>query len=133
MGQIANSQTPEEVTEAGMDTIQEVILAARAASEKKALEIVVLDLREIASFTDYFLICSGKNVRNVQAIADSVRDSLRAAGRRPSHTEGYSAAEWILLDFGDFIVHAFGEQARRFYDLERLWRDASRVALPDDV
>jgi ribosome-associated protein len=111
----------------------EVLAVARAASEKKALDLIVLDLRPVASFTDYFIICGGSNSRQVQAIADGVEDSLREMGRRKLHIEGYSAAEWILLDYGDFIVHVFGAQARKFYDLERLWRDAVRVKLPDEL
>jgi ribosome-associated protein len=127
MGSTANQKTTPKTAE-----LEGAVLdAARAAAEKKAVEIVALDLRQVASFTDYFLICSGANQRQVQAIADSVEDALKKAGRRPMHIEGYSAAEWILLDYGDFVVHVFGSQARRFYELERLWRDALRVALPD--
>lgn len=109
-----------------------VFTAARAAAEKKATEIVVLDLRRVTSFTEYFIICSGANPRQVQAIADSVEDALRNEGKRPLHSEGYSNAEWILLDYGDFIVHSFNATARRFYDLERLWRDADVLTLPGD-
>lgn len=104
-------------------------MAAHAASDKKATEIIALDLREVASFTDYFLLCTGGNPRQVAAIAESVEDQLRKAGRRPMHTEGYANAEWVLLDYGDFIVHVFGSATRRFYDLERLWRDAKRVEI----
>ena len=84
----------------------------------------------MASFTDYFVICTGNNARHVQTIADSVEEDLRKLGRRPLHTEGYSAAEWILLDYGDFIMHVFNPTSRKFYDLERLWRDARRIELP---
>jgi ribosome-associated protein len=104
-----------------------VKIAAEAASDKKAQDLVVLDLRELASFTEYFLICNGNNQRQVQAISNAVEEQLREAGKRPLHIEGYSNAEWILLDYGDFIVHVFSDSARRFYDLERLWRDAKRV------
>ena len=105
--------------------------AIHAASERKALNIVVLDLRDVASFTDFFVIASGTNVRQVQAIADAVADHLRKELRvKPARVEGYNSAEWILLDYGDFIFHVFEEKSRRFYDLERLWRDASRVELP---
>ena len=107
----------------------EVMLAVQAANDKKAVDTVVLDLRAIASFTDYFIITGGTNSRQVQSIADGVEESLRKAGRRPLHIEGYSAAEWILLDYGDFVVHVFGKESRKFYDLERLWRDAQRVQL----
>jgi len=108
-----------------------VRLAAKTASDKKARNIVGLELRNVASFTDYFVICTGNNARHVQSIADSIEQDLRKSGRRPLHTEGYSAAEWILLDYGDFIVHVFNPASRKFYDLERLWRDARRVALPE--
>ena len=104
-----------------------VKIAAEAASDKKAQDLVVLDLRELASFTEYFLICNGNNQRQVQAISNAIEEQLREAGKRPLHIEGYSNAEWILLDYGDFIVHVFSDSARRFYDLERLWRDAKRV------
>jgi ribosome-associated protein len=103
--------------------------AARAASDKKATDIVALDLREVASFTDYFLLSTGGNARQVTAIAEAVEDELRKLGRRPLHTEGYANAEWVLLDYGDFIVHVFQGATRRFYDLERLWRDAKRIEM----
>ena len=106
-------------------------LALHAADEKKAHDLVVLDLREVASFTDYFAIASGTNVRQVQAVADAVQEQLRKQlGVKPARVEGYNTAEWILLDYGDFIFHVFEEKSRRFYDLERLWRDAARVPLP---
>jgi ribosome-associated protein len=112
-----------------LDTEEAVKIAAQAASDKKATELIALDLREVASFTEYFLICTGNNARQVAAIAESVEDQLRKSGRRPLHSEGYSSAEWVLLDYGDFIVHVFGSASRRFYDLERLWRDAKKVEL----
>jgi ribosome-associated protein len=126
MSQIAN-QPPSEIQS---DPDPEVQVAARSASNKQARDLVALDLREVASFTDYFVICTGNNARHVQTIADSVEEDLRKLGRRPLHTEGYSAAEWILLDYGDFIMHVFNPTSRKFYDLERLWRDARRIALP---
>lgn len=108
--------------------------AVHAAGEKKALDTVVLDLREVASFTDFFVIASGTNVRQVQAIADAVADNLRKNLRvKPARIEGYKSAEWVLLDYGDFIFHVFEEKSRRFYDLERLWRDAARVELPREA
>lgn len=119
----------------GARTLDERLRAAlHAAGERKALDLVVLDLREVASFTDYFLIASGTNVRQVQAIADAVEEELRKRlGVRPLRVEGYKSAEWILLDYGDFIFHVFEEKSRRFYDLERLWRDAARVSLPPEL
>jgi ribosome-associated protein len=112
---------------------ERICTALRAASDKKALDMVVLDLREIASFTDYFVITSGTNVRQVQAIADEVVEQLKKQGTRAARVEGYSTAEWVLADYGDFIVHVFEDKSRRFYDLERLWRDALRVELPAEL
>ena len=112
---------------------ERVCTALRAASDKKALDMVVLDLSEVASFTDYFIITSGTNTRQVQAIADEVVEQLKKQGTRALRVEGYNTAEWVLVDYGDFIVHVFEDKARRFYDLERLWRDAGRVPLPSDL
>jgi ribosome-associated protein len=109
-----------------------IIMAVEAANDKKAIDMIALDLRSLASFTDYFLITSGSNTRQVQAIADSVVDQLKKVGRRPARVEGYNSAEWVLVDYGDFIIHVFDDKARRFYDLERLWREATRVKLPSD-
>ncbi len=106
--------------------------AAQAASDKKALDMVALDLRSIASFTDYFLITSGTNTRQVQAIADEVVERLKKQGTRAARVEGYKTAEWVLIDYGDFVVHVFEDKARRFYDLERLWREGTRVEIPLD-
>lgn len=110
-----------------------VLTALHAASEKKANNIVVLDLREIASFTDFFVIVSGSNERQVQAISDEVSETLKKSGSAAARIEGYKTAEWILLDYGDFVVHVFDEKARTFYDLERLWRESRRVALPAEI
>src|SRR5438309_10704454 len=101
--------------------------ALEAAAEKKALDLTVLDLRGIASFTDYFVIATGTNKRQVQAISDEVVEQLKRSGTRAARVEGYQTAEWILIDYGDFVVHVFDEKARRFYDLERLWREGRRV------
>lgn len=107
--------------------------ALHAAGEKKAIEPVVLDLRAIASFTDYFVIFSGANERQVQAISDEVYETLKKAGEPAARVEGYNTAEWILLDYGDFVVHVFEQKARKFYDLERLWRESKRVELPAEL
>lgn len=113
---------------------EDVRLAIQCASEKKAVNMVALDLREIASFTEYFVIASGTNQRQVQAIADEINEQLKKQlNRRPVRIEGYNSAEWVLLDYGDFVVHLFDKDARDFYDLERLWRDARRVDLPENV
>jgi ribosome-associated protein len=103
--------------------------AVRAAEDKKAVDLAVLDLRKAAGFTDYFVIASGTNPRQVRAIADSVMESLQVEGVKPAHVEGYDRAEWILLDFFDFIVHVFAPETRMFYGLERLWGIAERVEL----
>jgi len=103
--------------------------AIHAAAEKKAINPTVLDLRSIASFTDYFLIFTGTNRRQVQAISDEIVEQLKRHGSPASRVEGYQNAEWILVDFGDFLVHVFDDKARHFYDLERLWREASRLDL----
>lgn len=113
---------------------EEVKLALHSASEKKAVNLVALDLREIASFTEFFVIASGTNQRQVQAISDEIEEQLKKQlDARAVRIEGYNTAEWILMDYGDFIVHIFDKDARDFYDLERLWRDARRVEVPADV
>ena len=108
---------------------EQVMIAARAADEKKAQDIVVLRLSAITEFTDYFMICAGNSTRQTQAIADAVIEELKRIKTRPLHTEGYNNAEWILIDYGAFVVHIFTEESRSFYDLERLWRDAERVVV----
>lgn len=112
---------------------ERIMTTLHAAAEKKAIETVVLDLREIASFTDYFVITSGANERQVQAISDEVFETMKKAGTPAARVEGYKTAEWILLDFGDFVFHVFDEKARKFYDLERLWRESKRVELPAEL
>ena len=112
---------------------QGVRLAVEAAQSKKAGGIVVLDLNGHAAFTDYFVICTGFSTPQLQAICNEVEEVLyREMKRSPEHREGQRSAEWALLDFGGFIVHVFGEQARRYYDLERLWRTAPSLVLPDE-
>jgi ribosome-associated protein len=116
------------------DLDDEVKLALTCASEKKAFGMVALDLREIASFTEFFIIVSGANQRQVQAISDEISEQLKKQLKTSAvRIEGYRSAEWILLDYGDFIVHIFEKEAREFYDLERLWRDARRVELPENL
>ena len=104
--------------------------AIRAAEDKKAVDLTVLDLRKAAGFTDYFLICSGTNPRQIRAIADAVLEALEAEGVSPAHVEGYDRSEWILLDYFDFVVHVFAPETRMFYGLERLWGSAERVEVP---
>jgi len=110
----------------------QVAVAVRACQSKKAENIAVLQLDEQASgFTDYFVLCSGANPRQVQAIADEEDQKLSAAGVQPRHTEGYNQADWVLMDYVDFVVHIFSQSARKFYDLERLWKTATRLELAD--
>lgn len=102
----------------------------RAAEEKKASDVKVLDLRPVTSFADYFIICTGNNQRQVQAICDEVERAMRDRGDRAISVEGYDNAEWILMDYGDMLVHIFSPQARSYYELDRLWRDAVDVEIP---
>lgn len=111
----------------------EVTRAVRAALDKKAHDMVVLDLRDTPAFTDFFVLCSGTSQRQVKAIADAVEESLRAAKVRPAHIEGYDRADWVLMDFFSFIVHVFTPQTREFYALERLWGDAERIEVRDEA
>jgi len=111
----------------------EVARAVRAALDKKAMDVVVLDLRQTPAFTDFFVLCSGQNPRQVKAIADGVEESLRAARLRPAHIEGYDRAEWVLMDFFSFIVHVFSPHTREFYALERLWGDAERIEISNET
>jgi ribosome-associated protein len=106
---------------------EQVQIAVAAADDKKATDLLVLRLAELTEFTDYFILCTGNTARQTQAIADAVTEKLKAMKMRPLHTEGYNNGEWILLDYGVFVVHIFTPESRRFYDLERLWRDAEKV------
>ena len=105
--------------------------AVRAAEEKQARHVRVLDLRDVTSFADYFVILSGANTRQIQAIADEVHHRLKKLGEMPASMEGYDNAEWILMDYGDFLVHIFTPEKRGFYDLERLWSNAPRTAVSE--
>ncbi|HVP46339.1 MAG TPA: ribosome silencing factor [Bryobacteraceae bacterium] len=102
----------------------------RAAESKKATDLKVLDLTGITSFTDYFLVCTGANQRQIQAISDEIGQKLKERGEYPISVEGYRDAEWVLVDYGDFVIHIFSPRARAYYDLERLWRNAKNVAIP---
>lgn len=109
----------------------EIRWAIEAAQNKKAAAVTLLDLRELGAFTDAFLLCTGFSSRQVQAISDEIEEQLARRGVRLAHREGYDTAEWVLLDYGDFIAHVFSERSRQFYDLERLWRAARRTDFPD--
>lgn len=103
--------------------------AARVALDKRAVDVVVLDVQALSSVTDYFLVCSGKSTTHVQTISDAIRDGLKTLGMRPLHTEGVAESGWILLDYGDVLVHVFLEDTRLYYALERLWGDAPTLSL----
>jgi ribosome-associated protein len=109
----------------------ELRMAAQAAFDKKAQHVTVLDLRKGSAFTDFFLICTGQTVRQVKAIVDAIEETLRKAKLKPSHTEGYRGAEWVLLDYFDFVVHVFTPDTREFYSLERLWGSAERLEISE--
>jgi ribosome-associated protein len=105
--------------------------AIQAAQDRKALDLRVLDMERVCSFTSNFLICTGTSTRHTQAICDGIVERLKKCGHVPTHVEGYSKAEWILVDYLNFIVHIFVERAREFYDLERLWKNAPKLTVND--
>src|SRR6185312_1406882 len=112
---------------------QQVARAVSAVESKKGEDLVILEMdRNSGAFTDYFVLCTGTNPRQIQAISDEVEKQLRDDGSRPNSLEGYNQAEWVLLDYVDFVVHIFSERARKFYDLEQLWK-SSRHFSPDDL
>jgi ribosome-associated protein len=106
--------------------------AVRAAQDHKAVDLSILSLKNVCAFTDFFIICSGTSTRHTQAISDAIVEKLKISGLSPTHVEGYSQAEWILLDYLNFVVHIFTDRARHFYDLERLWKTAARVPVPEN-
>jgi ribosome-associated protein len=115
------------------DLKNQVSAAIQACLDKKAEELSILEMEKgSGAFTDYFVLCSGTNPRQIQTIADEVEMRLKGAGLRPTHVEGYNQAEWVLIDYVDFVVHVFSEKARKFYDLERLWKTARRLE-PSDL
>ena len=105
---------------------RELAIAVEAALDKKAQDITWMDIREVCSFTDNFIICTGTSNRHIQTISDGIEESLKYEGVRPLHIEGYSEGDWILMDYSDFVVHIFSARAREFYDLERLWRSGKK-------
>jgi ribosome-associated protein len=106
------------------------LTAVRAAEDKKAHDLAVLDLRGISSFTDFFIICTGTSGKQIQAISDEVALQMKKRGEPPLSVEGYKQAEWVLTDFGDIVVHVLTPKARAYYDLERLWREGKPVEIP---
>jgi ribosome-associated protein len=119
--------TPTQTIVSIPDTPSRVREAVAAAEDRKAVDLRVLHVEKVSDFTDFFLICSGTSERQVQAIADAVQERMREEQVRPLHVEGYNRGQWVLLDYGDFVVHIFQEEPRRFYSLERLWGDAPDV------
>ncbi len=118
---------------AGLSAEEKAALLSRVAADRRALDMVVLDLREASSITDYFLICSGGSTRQVQAIADAIDEQLGKRGVASLGVEGYQEARWILMDYGDVIVHVFSQETRDFYDLERLWANAPKIELTQEI
>lgn len=114
-----------------MTLLTRVGTAVRAAADKKARDLVVLDVGDLLSITDYFVICSGTSDRQVRTIVDEVHAKLRELATKPLRTEGEPGGGWVLVDYGDFVVHVFSEETRAYYDLERLWKDAPRPDLPE--
>ena len=113
-------------------TRTQVAQAVKAVESKKGEDVAILEMdRASGAFTDYFVVCSGTNPRQIQAMADEVERQLSQAGLRPNSLEGYNQAEWVLLDYVDFVIHIFSERARKFYDLERLWKSARRLKPAD--
>lgn len=110
----------------------ELRAAVRAARDHKALDMNILDLREVSAFTDFFVICSGTSTRHTQAICDAVVEKLKKSGMSPAHVEGYRQAEWILVDYLNFVMHIFLERSRQFYNLERLWKNAKKTPVPNE-
>ncbi len=131
MSKADTKRKPSGGAEAFNELPVQIRQAAQAAQDKKALDLTVLDLRELSSFTDFFVVCTGQNVRQVKAIADAVEGALLKTRTRPAHVEGYDRADWVLLDYFDFIVHIFTPATREFYALDRLWGSAERIAVPD--
>ena len=130
---MAKTTRPRTKTAARTPRLPSAIKAAvEAAQSKKATDLLVLDLRKTGAFTDHFLICSGANPRQVHAIADGIEEALKALKVRPTHVEGYQRAEWILLDYFDFVVHVFSTNARQFYGLERLWGEATTIEIASE-
>jgi ribosome-associated protein len=132
MSRAATARTPARTKAPRLP--RTVATAIRAARDKKAMDVVVLDLRKTGGFTDFFVICTGANARQIQAIADSVDTALREElGERPALSEGIDRSEWILLDYFDFVVHVFSRECRAFYDLERLWGNAERYEVSGEA
>jgi ribosome-associated protein len=125
------SKTPSKGETTATPLPDALVVAARAAHDKKATDVVVLDMRKIPSFTDFFLICTAQNQRQLRAVADAIDVALRDAGTRAAHIEGNEGSAWILLDYFDMVIHIFTADQRRFYGLDRLWGNAERITVPE--
>ena len=127
---MAPEQTVIEVSEI---SLAKAFLSVQAAANKKADTIKILDLKDMSSFTDYFVICSGSSDRQVQAIADSIAIELKEDGFAPVSVEGYREGRWVIVDFGDIVVHVFLDALREYYDIEHLWFEAKKVPIPQEL
>ena len=114
-----------------IDSREKAVQVSRFALERKAYDLTLLEVRELTSIADYFIVCSGRSDRQVQSIAQGIEENLRGMGVRPQSVEGAARGQWVLMDFADVIVHIFYQPVREFYDLEGLWLDAPRVELPE--
>jgi ribosome-associated protein len=123
---------PEQERNASIEKEEKVALCITLTEERKAEDILVLDLRDISSVTDYFFVCHGTSDRHVKAIADHVLEMMKKSGYQSLGVEGYPEARWILVDFGDLVIHIFYEETRRFYELERLWGHATQIYPPQE-
>jgi len=119
----------QDIREIAIILCHTIQLIVQAACDKKAEDIVVLDMRRPSQFCDYFVITSGTSARQVRAISDNIEEKTRQKGIRTLHIEGYKEGSWVLIDYLDIVVHIFISEARRFYDLERLWRDAPKISI----
>lgn len=128
----AKTSSQTETVSTGDPSRDKALECARAAIDKKAEHLKILDLSGISGFTDYFVICSGMSDRQVQAISDSVESAMVSAGHEPLSIEGYGDGRWILMDFGDVVIHVFLDALREYYDLENLWADAPRIKVPSE-
>ena len=124
---------PTTVIEVDEVSLAKAFLSVQSAANKKAETVRILDLKELSSFTDYFMICSGQSDRQVQAIADSIVIDLKESGFTPISVEGYREGRWIIVDYGDVLIHVFLDALREFYNLEQLWQSAKRVPIPQEL
>jgi len=123
----------ETVIQVSEISLAKAFLSVQAAANKKAETMKILDLKDISSFTDYFVVCSGQSDRQVKAIADSIVIQLKEDGFTPISVEGYREGRWVVVDFGDVVIHVFMDALREYYDIEHLWHDARKVPIPQEL